>query len=443
MVGPDRLRRAGQQLLTHSTAEQTEVVLIAGTTELTRFANSGIHQNVAEQNVQVRVRSVLGKKVGVALVNSLERSALRRACQSSVESARLQPDNPHFCSLPETHSAPIAAYQQGHVTTPPQRAKAIDAVCRLAHDQGLIASGAYSASVQEIAVVNSLGIDMYTNQYANDLSIVVMGEDSSGYASGISVDVAEIDVEDAAREAVDKAVRSRRPLSVAPGRYPVVLEEYAVGELLTYLSWLGFGATAVEEGRSFMSGKLGQTITGSNITIWDDGLDPSGLPMPFDYEGVPKQRVDLIRNGVAISAVYDSYSAAREHRSSTGHALPAPNPSGAFASNVFLRGGPTPRDKMAESVGRGLWVTRLHYVNPVQPLQTVLTGMTRDGTFLIENGEVTRGVKNLRFTENILQAFRQATAIGSDTRLLRGLVGVIRVPALCLESFAFTGTTDS
>ena len=204
-----------------------------------------------------------------------------------------------------------------------------------------------------------------------------------------------------------------------PGEYPVILEEYAVGELVDYLAYMGFGALSFQEGHGFMAGRLGQRLMSEQISIWDDGLDGGGLPMAFDFEGVPRQRVDLIREGVAAGVVYDTETAAREGRESTGHALPAPNPYGPFPLHLFVGAGDTPKEAMLKSMDRGLWVTRFHYVNVVHSRQGILTGMTRDGTFLMEGGELTRPVRNLRFTQNALEALSATEAVGA-TRLRLG-----------------------
>lgn len=443
LLGPERMRQIAQRVLSYSHAEQTEVVLMSGETELTRFANSRIHQNVSERNVQVRVRAVSGKKVGVASINDLSNAALRQVTENALQIALLQPENPDFHSLPAPKPLPqVDAFVQATADcTPQQRAEAVSTICKLCRGNGLVASGAFTTSASEIAVSNSLGVFAYApNTYA-DLTTVIMSDDSSGYSSMTSLDVREINAEQIAHEAIDKALRSRNPQAVEPGEYAVILEEYAVDEMISYLAFLGFSALAVQEGRSFMANKFGQPITGDNISIWDDGLDKSGLPMPFDFEGMPKQRVDLIAHGVANAVVYDSYTANKEGKESTGHALPAPNPYGPFPGNLFMAAGQASKEQMLASIERGLWVTRFHYVNPVHPLKTVLTGMTRDGTFLIEKGEITRGVKNLRFTQSVLEALSAVQMIGAQTKLHGGFFGGIRVPALCIGRFAFTGVT--
>jgi predicted Zn-dependent protease len=211
------------------------------------------------------------------------------------------------------------------------------------------------------------------------------------------------------------------------------------------MSWTGFSAVALQEGRSFMAGKIGQPIVDPRVSIWDDGLSPDGVPLPFDFEGVPKQRVDLVQNGVARGVVYDSYTAGKEEgKASTGHALPAPNTFGPMPLNLFFGRGDATLDEMIRSTERGIYVTRFHYTRPVDPMRVVITGMTRDGTFLIENGEIAYPVKNLRFTQSYLEALNHLDSIGRDTRLLTGMGGIAcdRMPALKAHQFRFTGATE-
>jgi PmbA protein len=215
--------------------------------------------------------------------------------------------------------------------------------------------------------------------------------------------------------------------------------------MLLTLGYLGFGALAVQEGRSFMNNRFGQKITGDNITIWDDGHDPRGIMLPFDFEGVPKQRVTLIESGVAQAVVYDSFTAGREEgQVSTGHGLPAPNTFGPIPVNLFMAPGQATKEELLASTERGIWVTRFHYTNPVHPVKTVLTGMTRDGTFLIENGQLTRPLKNLRFTQSILEAFSQAEMLGSELKMIKSGWGNFAscAPAAKIHGFQFTGTTE-
>jgi PmbA protein len=450
MLGEARLKERIDYALSTSKADQTEVVIVRENEQLTRFANSYIHQNVSKDDLEIRVRAVLDKKIGIASTNDLSDQALAGAVESAITAASYQQRNPDFLSLPWPRPIPrVDGYVERTATcTPRKRAEAARDICVPAKEQNLNASGALATREYEYTVGNSLGVFAYYPTTLADLRTVIMSDTGSGYAAAVSLDIDDIDAAALGREAIDKALRSRDPVDVPPGEYTVILEEYAVGTLMPYLAYIGFGAQAFQERQSFMYGKLGQKVTGENITIWDDGLDPGNLPMPFDFEGVPKTRVNLISKGVVGGPVYDTYTAGKEPaRISTGHALPVPNDFGPFPWNVAMETGDASKEEMLASTKKGLWVTRMHYVRPVHPLKTVVTGMTRDGTFLIENGEIVAPVKNLRFTQSILEAFGEAEQIGREAVLTReafleNFIGGYRVPALKLCRFAFTSATE-
>jgi predicted Zn-dependent protease len=430
-----------------SGADQTEVLIFGNDHKLTRFAGNGIHQNVSETDVTVRVRAVFGQKQGVASGNDLSDGALKQVVESAETVARFQADNPDFRSLPGPQPVePVDGYVEATAdSTPRQRAQAVADICALAHDSGLEAAGAFSTALEELMIANSLGVSAYHCGTVAHMVTVIMSDTSSGYAAEAAVDVTALDTEAVGRAAVDKAVRSRDPADIEPGRYTVILEADAVADMLSTLGYLGFGALAVQEGRSFMNGHFGEKITGEAITIWDDGHDPRGLMSPFDFEGVPKQRVTLIENGIARRVVYDSFTAGREEgQVSTGHSLPAPNAMGPMPVNLFLAPGSATKEEMLASTERGIWVTRFHYTNPVHPVRTVLTGMTRDGTFLIEDGRITRPLKNLRFTQSILGAFDQVEMLGSELKMIKEGWGSFATcaPAAKIHGFQFTGTTE-
>ncbi len=447
MLGQKRIKQITDAILARSTADQTEVVVLAGDSALTRFANSTIHQNVAETDAEVRIRVISGKRIGVTTTNNLAEEALAQALETALEHARLQPENPDFQSLPGPQPIPVVeAFSEATAAcSPDQRARGVGAICLLARQAGVIASGALTTGVLEIAVANSLGVWAYFPTTYADINTVIMSDTSAGYASALALDVNDLDFEALGREAVEKCLHAQNPRPLDPGEYPVILEPYAVQDFLQMMSYTGFSAVALQEGRSFMAGKLGQQIVDRRISIWDDGLDPAGIPTPFDFEGVPKQRVDLIEKGVARGVVYDSYRAGKEEgKTSTGHALPAPNSFGPFPLNLFFAPGEATLEEMIASTDRGLYVTRFHYTRPVEPTRVVITGMTRDGTFLIEKGEIAYPVKNLRFTQSYLEALNHVESIGRETRLLLGMgdLGRDSVPALKLNAFTFTGATE-
>ncbi len=447
MLGQKRIQEITDRILARSTADQTEVVILANDSYLTRFANSTIHQNVAETGAEVRIRVVLGKRVGVATTNNLDSEGLTQMLENAVAIARLQPENPDFRSLPDPQPIPgLAAFSEATANcTPEQRARGAGAICRMAREAGLVASGALTTAVVEIAVANSLGIFAYFPTTYADVNTVMMSDTSAGYASGLALDVRELEFALIGQEAMGRCLRSQNPRPLDPGEYTVILEPYAVQDLLQMMTWTGFGAVAMQEGRSFMAGKIGQQIVDRRVSIWDDGLSPDTIPWPFDFEGVPKRRVDLIEKGVARGVVYDTYRAGKEEdKASTGHALPAPNPLGPIPLNLFFAPGEATVEEMIASTERGLYITRFHYTRPVEPTKVVITGMTRDGTFLIENGEIAYPVKNLRFTQSYLEALNGVELIGRELKLLTGMASLVRhsVPALKLSRFTFTGATE-
>jgi len=453
MLGQKRIKEISNTILARSPADQTEVVVLAGDSALTRFANSTIHQNVAEVDNEVRIRVVLGspeaegKRVGVAVTNDLEEEALARTLESALTIARHQPENPGFRSLPgPAPIADVALFDEGTAGCSPEaRAKGAGTICTMARASQVNASGALTTAVLEVAVANSLGVWAYQATTYADINTVVMSDTSAGYASALAPNFGALDFEALGREAVEKCLRSQNPRALEPGEYPVILEPYAVQDFVQMMTYTGFGALALQEGRSFMAGRLGEQIVDSRVSIWDDGLSKEGIPWPFDFEGVPRQRVDLIKDGVAQGVVYDSYRADKEEgKSSTGHALPAPNNMGPLPLNPFFGSGEATLQGMIESSERAIYVTRFHYTRPVEPRQVVITGMTRDGTFLVENGEIAYPVKNLRFTQSYLEALNQVDQIGREARLLAGLGNIARdrVPALKLNRFRFTGATE-
>jgi PmbA protein len=432
------LKRFVDQLLQRSPAEQTEAMVTEWDSALTRFANNGIHQNVAERNVEVRVRVVKDGKTGVASVNQMDESAAGSVLKRAIEIAELQPKS-DVVPMPGPAAAKrLDAWSDATAnTTPEERADFVQAICSQADRAGLKAFGAFSTSAAQLAIANSLGVFHQQRSTQATVNSVVMGEAGSGYADRGAVDVRELDKTELATEVIDKAQRNQNAQPVEPGVYEVVLEEYAVAELLEFMSFMGFSALAAQEERSFM--RLGERITGENVTIWDDGLDPGGLPTSFDFEGVPKQRVDLISAGVAQGLVYDQLTAKREGRQSTGHGLPAPNTEGPFATNLFMAPGNVPKGQLASEIKRGIWVTRLWYVRIVHPKASIITGMTREGTFLIENGRITRPVKDLRFTQSILEALNGTEAISDGSKLqISEYLGATRAPAVRLKAFTFT-----
>lgn len=444
MITKEELSSRLEKGLAFSTADQTEVLAVARKSHLTRFSNSIIHQNVAEENVHFFIRAIKDKKIGSASTNRLDDRSVKEAVTKACQVANFLPPHPDFKTLPGPGQLPSVKtyYKATAAITPAAKAELVSQLVEDASAQNLTAAGALSTDELLIGVANSLGVKAVQEFTSFNFNTVLMAEDSSGYAAFTGHDIRDFDLSRLTAKAVSKALLSRNPATPEIGPCTVILEPPAVGEMLGFLGYAGFGALAYQEGRSFLSGKLGKQIVGENITIWDDGLDSRTLALPFDFEGVPKQKVVLIENGIARSVVFDSLTAFKEDKRSTGHALPAPNLVGPLPLNLFLQTGEVTLEEMIASTEKGILVTRFHYTNLEDPMKTILTGMTRDGTFLIENGKIKKGMKNLRFTQSILQALSNVEQLSQEAELVSSTIGTCYCPALKIRDFNFTGVTE-
>jgi predicted Zn-dependent protease len=449
MIGQETCLRLLKDAVQESPADQTEALLLTEDSSLTRFAKSSVHQHVAEKNRTLILRVVIDKSIAVLATNLLNRSSIRNLIQKAISLARIQRPHDDFVSLPSPKSIPElnTFHENIKSLTPDRKVRVINDLFKIVRRKGLEASGSFSNGEVEMAVANSLGVEAY--QCYSDLvfHLIVQNEGSSGYAGFVSRGSGQLDINSLAREAIEKASRGT-PAQIEPGEYEVILEPYAVSELLSFLGFLGFHALAVQEGRSFLGNQFGQKIVDSRVTIYDDGLDPEGLQIPFDFEGVPKRRVVFFEEGVAKEVTYDSFTGNREGKDSTGHGLIAPNTEGPIPVNVFMKGGESSLEEMVKSVQKGIYVTRFHYTNVVEPMKAVLTGMTRDGTFLIEGGEIKVPIKNLRFTESVLRALSRVSAVSKERRICsegtvysrRFITGVV-APAIKVDGFNFSGVS--
>jgi PmbA protein len=423
---------------------EAEALVLAEDAALTRFANSQIHQNVAETNALVNLRFVVGKRVGVASTGRTDDEGLRRLAEHAAAIAGVVEELEDWGGLPAATPIEevVAAYAPATAAASPElRAEGVRQVIAAADAAGVTAYGSFSTGIETTAVANSRGVRAGGSRTVAQLLTVSMGPGGgSGYAEQASVDATAIDAPAIGREAADKARATADAVAIEAGDYPVVLEEYAVVDLLDMLGYLGFSALAVQEERSFV--EVGRRVGSELVTVVDDGRDPAGLPMAFDYEGVVKQRVPLLEAGVCQGVVYDAQTAARDGVTSTGHGLPAPNSYGPFPLNMVMTPGTASREELIGGLDRGLLVTRFHYTNPVHPKLAIVTGMTRDGTFLVEGGRIVGPVRNLRYTQSYLDAVAGTVAVARERKTLKGFLGGVVVPAVRIDGWTFTGTTE-
>ena len=425
-------------------ADSAEVLVLAESSALTRFANNRINQNVAEDDAQVSIRAVLGKRIGVASTNRLDDASLRAAADAAVRAAKIAPEDPAFPGLPGAAPVPEVnrAVDATRTFDAEARANAVGAIVAQSASRGLTAAGKVSVAENVIAVANSLGVDVGTALTTAAATVLSMGPDSgSGWAQFLDADAGKLAAEALGSQAADLAQRSANPGALEPGDYIVVLAPEAVADIVEFLAYTGASAKAFAEGRSFLSDKLGQQIVSGVVSLADDPFAPLAMGTTFDYEGQPRRRVQIIDHGIARAPVTDSYWAAKLRRPNTGHALPAPNAFGPMPMNLEMAAGITSLDDLIGLVTRGVYVTRFHYVNVEDPIAVTLTGMTRDGTFLIEHGRLTRPLKNLRFTQSAIEALLNCDGATYDRRFVATEEGAVLVPGLLIGKFAFTGQT--
>ncbi len=437
------LARRVVEIATAEGASQAEALVASTSVALTRFANNRIHQNVASEDTGVTLRAVIGRRVGVASTNRTDDASLRACCSDAVDAARHAPEDPDFPGLPQPR--PLTLLDRTSENTrsfgAERRAAAVGAIVSQSASRDLTAAGKVSVEEQVVAVANSLGVEAVMPCSGCSATVLSMGpEQGSGWASFSGRDASDLDPEAMGEQAATLAQRSARPQDLAPGAYTVVLAPDAVASMVQFLGWFGGSAKAVEEGRSFMSGRRGERVMSESVSIIDDALAAHALGLTFDFEGMPKQRVGLVERGVVGDPVTDSYWSAKTGRPNTGHALPASDSFGPIPLDVALAAGDATPESLIESVKRGVYVTRFHYVNMEDPVRATLTGMTRDGTFMIEDGRLTTPLRNLRFTQSAVEALARVGGISSERKLV-GEDGGALVPYLLLEAFAFTGQT--
>jgi len=454
---PGRLRPEAELLgtldeaLRSSPGDEAELAVHATVKNTTRFASSAIHQNSSEEISGATARVILGGRAGAASGNDLSAGGLADLLREAARFAASSPPLAGFRGLPGPTPLPPPQNpdEETLLLSPLDKGSRLKRIFDLAAARGAEMHGSFTTLASASAVANTRGIRV--SQSSTDAETVLIGmtgqpNPSSGYASQCARALSLLPLEALAGEAVDKAIAARYPpKEIPPGRYDVVLEPAAISEILEWLSLIGFAARAFEDGSSFLCGREGERVTGESFTLYDDGSDPEGLPCRFDGEGVGKKKFVLIENGIGQSAVFDKATADRLGREPTGHALGARSEEGALPTNLFVAPGTTSREKLIGTMERGLWITRFHYLNGfLDPKQALMTGMTRDGAFWIEDGRVVAPIVNMRWTESILEAFSRIDGLTPDRRSISAWWGggaANTVPAMRIRGFQFTGVS--
>ena len=448
-----------------SSADEVEVLFSGGRFALTRFANNTIHQNVEDENHIVSVRTVFGGRTARATTNKFDDESLRRVVESSEALAKVQHPDRDLLPMPDSIEAagsadegvrateiPSRYFAQTAALTPQLRADGVKKIVDIAQKHKLTTAGIFSSSESVEGIFNSRGLSNWHTQTLAEVSISMLGADSSGWQKANSPDVANLEPLRLAETAAKKALDSTHPAEIPAGKYTVILEPSAALDIVGFMFW-DYSGMAILDQRSFLNGRIGSQLFGENITIWDDVTHPLQTGCPFDGEGMRRLRLPLVENGIVKRVVYARATAERMKRSEqkdkvgpiepTGHGLPLPNEIGEMPVNIVFASPKNPQalSEMIAFTERGVLVTRLWYIREVDPYEKIVTGMTRDGTFLVENGRVKQGIRNFRFNESLIHMLSNVEAMSLPLRSCGEESFDMVVPAMKIRDFNFTEVT--
>jgi len=436
------LEHIAERILKLSEADETEVEIDSTVDALTRFANNTIHQNVSEHTLGISVRAVVDGRTARATTNKTDEESLRRVVAAAMSLARNQPENPDLLPMlgPQKYQKVSHYFASTVSATPQDRARAVTRVCKMAEEGKQTAAGIFTTGFVRNLLVNSKGLSARHDHTRAEFSVTILEENSSGWAKSNSPDILNIDSDALFESASEKAAGSRKPRELEPGHYTAILEPAAVLDFVGFIFY-DFAGTAVLDKRSCFNDRMGKKILGENVTLWDDVYHPLQVGAPWDGEGFSRQKVLLVDRGVPKNLVYSRASAKKMKAKPTGHGFTLPNEYGEAPMNLVFGGGDKSVDDMIRSTERGILVTRFWYIREVEPYEKVLTGMTRDGTFLVENGRVTGGIRNFRFNQSIIEALAKVEMLGPAVRATGEESFEMVVPPMKIRDFHFSEVT--
>ena len=437
-------KKVADKIFSISTADETEILLFKSKHSLTRYAENYIHQNVSNQSTYLRIRTIFGKKTATASTDSFSDDALKQTLDNAISATKLQKDNPKLLPLPGPQKyKTVNNYSQAtDEATPEIRANEVTKAVNLCKKHKLEGAGIFSSKTSEIAISNSTGLFAYDVSTQAKFSITAMKDTASGWNEIIRKNIDEIDVEKSAEIAIVKAEKSQYPFDLKTGKYTVIMEPAAVAEFILFLLWKGFNGMDYIEGTSFLKEGLNKKIFSEKFSILEDPYNPKNSGNPFDFEGIPVKKMPLIENGVPKNFATNRWIAKQTGVENNGHAMPLPRQE-AYPFAMCIKPGSSSIKRMIKSTNYGVLVTHFHYSNIIDPVALLTTGMTRDGFYLIENGKITKPLKNMRFNESVINIFSNIEEIGKETELASAFFGGgFLVPAMKINNFNFSSSTE-
>jgi len=448
MIGSARLLAALSTLAKHARTDGVSACAHAKVRRVFRFADDAIHQDLTQESVTVTVKVIRDRRVGVASTDTLEPKSLERCVKAAQEIAKHSPAQADLPNLPRAHR--LTTSEDYLKTTarlsPIACVSSLKRLFQLCKGAGAKLAGSLVTGEDEFGVANSAGVSCYAASTVAGAKLVTLYRKLTGFAGGVHRDADCVDLDALLKRSLRQSLHRTEPVTLPLGAYEVILEPDAVADLVTWLGYTAFGAKSVEERTSFLAGRQDERLMDPRITIYDDGAEPLSLRMPFDFEGTPKRKVLLIDGGKAAGIIYDSTYGKRFGQPSTGHGMVPGDVEGPLPLHLVMAPGPTRIAEMIRSCRRGLFIARFHYVNGLlNPREALMTGLTREGTFLVEDGTLTQPVTTMRFTQSLLEAFRHVLGVSLERQLVADPsqeLGCAVVPALHLARFKFTGRSE-
>jgi len=422
-----------------------EIIAAEGISALTRFAESYIHQNVAETNLNLTVKVINKDRIGVVQMNGIDDHTLSKNIEKAIEVTKITPKLDYHYRLlaPQSYKIKSKYSKDTANFTPLNRAELVKQLIKEVNKKGYEAAGAFKTEESALLVANSEGVFAFDRGTKVDFNCVITRDNSTAHISFIDSDINNFNINKVTDELLETALKNVEQVEIDPGVYTVILSPEAVAEILNYAGYTAFNGKTIMEGKSFVCKNQDKKIFPENITVSDDPFNELTLPLPFDLVGYPREKICLIKDGVVKDGVYDHLTALKYNKKCTGNTLSPEDASfGALPFNLVMKEGINPIEEMILSTKKGIYISRFHYVNILNPMSVQLTGMTRDGTFLIEDGKLGRAIKNMRFNTSVVDMLKAVDMISKERQTKEGFIGPTVAPYLRTNNFTFSSKTS-